>query len=848
MILPTGPYESITGFYARPDLSIQASGPGPLSDYLKTEKYSLVEFVNNFADGTNIEPELLVYNGDGAPPQPPAYVNNLNIADQIPQESDRDYPDPFSPGSRGAAGEIQLPVATGDSQRVTSQMVADTSPGVATLDGQQMAIWTAEPQSTAPEGTSHIAVTTRQNGTWSNQTYLTAGNRSRFRPAIATDSGKAVAAWRVIDKSVSQITGLDDARNHSTVAYAHYDGQTWSSPTLLPSRGDLYSDVTVASTGNNWAITWGESGENQSLGYAVVNETKNTERTGTIRNATEGELVTANQSAVLAYINESTGTVNRDRLTADARTTLARYTAPNASQLAASANATLWLRSNITRNNQFQYATTGEVETVKVNATIVRNPMLTDTERGTVLVHTTPDVASTSGPLVYRLERNGTWVTNRTVPTVPSTGETELRRFDTTSTPSGFGITFSAQRGNATHLFGTTHEFQPAYSINANPTELIVHPGNTTNITYTLTNTGDVPSSTVPVEFRSDGTTLSTVTHNSLAPGESVTGNATVEIDQSGTVEITVAESVDQLTPEDSRTTLTVAEPAVSVRDVDTLNSTADGANVTVTLTNSGTITATDVPIQIEDTTGPVANLTVDLPAREFVSVETHLNISAVNTSDSGRVVVDPRDTVVGVETTSQPTWLFQPDLTVYNDEFEVNKTSDSVNASVLISNAGTVDANATVAVHTLDGRELGSKTVSVDNGRNWTVFERVKFPLDSWAPIGTEVTVTAIPDTLNEDPGTTAERESFGSLLTGNLGVPPIVGDTLPGDPDDDGLYEDVRGDGDFNILDVQELFNNLGTPVLQDYTEFFVFFDRENPSEVTILDVQELFDELDP
>jgi hypothetical protein len=65
--------------------------------------------------------------------------------------------------------------------------------------------------------------------------------------------------------------------------------------------------------------------------------------------------------------------------------------------------------------------------------------------------------------------------------------------------------------------------------------------------------------------------------------------------------------------------------------------------------------------------------------------------------------------------------------------------------------------------------------------------------------------------------------------------------------DPNGDGLYEDVRGDGKVGILDVQMLFNQLdsGNPQLQNHSEKFNFSEN-NPDEVTILDVQALFTQL--
>ena len=75
--------------------------------------------------------------------------------------------------------------------------------------------------------------------------------------------------------------------------------------------------------------------------------------------------------------------------------------------------------------------------------------------------------------------------------------------------------------------------------------------------------------------------------------------------------------------------------------------------------------------------------------------------------------------------------------------------------------------------------------------------------------------------------------------------GLPPVVGERPPQDPDGDGLYRDVNGDGNVNILDVQALFNGIDSDAVQENASRFNFSGR-SPDEVTILDVQALFNEL--
>jgi hypothetical protein len=62
------------------------------------------------------------------------------------------------------------------------------------------------------------------------------------------------------------------------------------------------------------------------------------------------------------------------------------------------------------------------------------------------------------------------------------------------------------------------------------------------------------------------------------------------------------------------------------------------------------------------------------------------------------------------------------------------------------------------------------------------------------------------------------------------------------PQDLDDDGLYEDVTGNGEFTIFDVQALFVHRNTPAVVNHPHAFSF-NQGDFSTVTIFDIQELF-----
>lgn len=75
-------------------------------------------------------------------------------------------------------------------------------------------------------------------------------------------------------------------------------------------------------------------------------------------------------------------------------------------------------------------------------------------------------------------------------------------------------------------------------------------------------------------------------------------------------------------------------------------------------------------------------------------------------------------------------------------------------------------------------------------------------------------------------------------------LGGNPI-GDfqSQPTDPDGDGLYEDINGDGESDIVDVQALFSNSDDETIQNNPEAFDF---NGDGSVNVVDVQKLFNEV--
>lgn len=128
----------------------------------------------------------------------------------------------------------------------------------------------------------------------------------------------------------------------------------------------------------------------------------------------------------------------------------------------------------------------------------------------------------------------------------------------------------------------------------------------------------------------------------------------------------------------------------------------------------------------------------------------------------------------------------------------------------------------------------------------NWTLTGSSPTSEGSQSTVSTNESVL---ETTVEAPGTyemsltitNAANETRTSTRTVTVGLPPVAS-AVPQDPDGDGLYSDVRGDGGVTIFDIQTLFANLDSPAVQDHAEFYNFH-GEDPDTVTIFDLQSLF-----
>jgi len=362
-----------------------------------------------------------------------------------------------------------------------------------------------------------------------------------------------------------------------------------------------------------------------------------------------------------------------------------------------------------------------------------------------------------------------------------------------------------------------------------------------------ILNMGAVRADNLTVALEQGETTLANESVARVAVGETQTVTLTVPLEA---IDPTAEQQIDirgdlpprAVTERPFRTRL--VEPQVAV-DPGTRDS------VAYTNNSEGTVTAT-VPVRnygehsfeetltarpltngtVANDTDPLAERTVTLDGGERATVELPLG-AAVERGDSLQFAF-PNVTTASAELGRHESTV---DVLLQTARFDVGslkldrtdvRPGQNITVSTSLTHTGDLPGRRNVTL-TLAGAESARQSVERTIGENGTVtFENV---------------------TADLDPGTyevTVESRTDSATTTLSVTLPQFVNGP-PQDIDGDGLHEDVRGDGEFNILDVQELFNNLNNSDMQDYFEYFLFFDREDPSEVTILDVQGLFNELD-
>jgi len=246
--------------------------------------------------------------------------------------------------------------------------------------------------------------------------------------------------------------------------------------------------------------------------------------------------------------------------------------------------------------------------------------------------------------------------------------------------------------------------------------------------------------------------------------------------------------------------------------------------NVTATVTNVGSVAGTQtVAFQFNGTT--MTSTTVALNATENTTVAFSPTLpEQTGTSEHGVFTDDDSQTTT---------------IDVVEDTFDVNYLTvpaeatpgAEINVSATVTNIGDAAGQQDVEFR-FDGQTVANTTVTLNASASTTV---------EFTPTLPEQTGTFIHGVFTADDSQTAHIvliEPCPLSLPGS--------ENPPQDLDEDGLCEDTDGDGEFDIFDVQALFNDLDSDAVQNNPEAFNFNGDNNPDGVSIFDVQGLFNDL--
>jgi subtilisin family serine protease len=171
------------------------------------------------------------------------------------------------------------------------------------------------------------------------------------------------------------------------------------------------------------------------------------------------------------------------------------------------------------------------------------------------------------------------------------------------------------------------------------------------------------------------------------------------------------------------------------------------------------------------------------------------------------------------------------------SDRFEITELTasnatvsqgDQVTVTATIENTGDLPGTQPVEYRVAEMGVYDSRVVTLESGNNTTV----TFTLDT-----SELRV----DSFGHGVFTLEDSASTTLTVEGTV-APDVTGNgEAAKDLDGDGLYEDINGDGSFNIIDVSALLDHYEDATVQDNVDLFDF---NGDGSVNIIDVSELLE----
>lgn len=679
-------------------------------------------------------------------------------------------------------------------QRLTDRSLEDTQPAMTNVDGETLVMWSSQRDSAAATAGRDIAYRITDGSEWSEVLYLTTESRSHEAPAVAASNGTALVAWEHVDTDITEDTKPADIHPHVEIAYAIYDGETWSEPAVLTDTNNREFQPTVAPSNDGWVIGW-----EQETDPAVDVGQRNVRYTEITSDDTAGDIKTITDAvypdtgahpdsgAVLGYASlddgEPTAAVST-RIVNGTQADSQQFNATAVRSLTVGSNRLIWQEGDVTDPTlvEANRGTSGTEElSVRDAVTAIAEPSLsTDGQKAVLSYRAYVDTAETR-ELVYRLNRGSGWIFDRQYVQSPASGQSVWQPETTFGNVvdqfrTVFAISETSQSGK-NDIFLTEHDFLPEYAIAAEgPSGATA--GETVTIEYDLRNRGDIDGTqSVTVTVSNASGTQATKNYGGLAAGETVSDSVAVSVDKTGEFELaittgetnlsTVAATSDNFDAES--TTVTVATPQLSVEAI----STEASETVGITVSNTGGATAFDVPLRVTDGEAELTSTTIaELSYGETTTTTVTIDPRSIDRSSEDTVELDPDKTLPEAVSESDritPTWLLQSDLRVTEEISYRRGTVGQIVADVVVGNGSPVAGSATLQAKTTDGSVVGETSISIAGTESGTNYTTVSVGLNASVSEDDTLRFAIDPAVPDADPTTLSQQTTVGPVLDAN-------------------------------------------------------------------------------
>lgn len=313
----------------------------------------------------------------------------------------------------------------------------------------------------------------------------------------------------------------------------------------------------------------------------------------------------------------------------------------------------------------------------------------------------------------------------------------------------------------------------------------------------------------------------------------------TIATDTPSAAAITDASAVETSTV---NSTVTLVDDSAQI-EAEQLNITPTEAQRPVTV---GTVTVRGAEAGTAGLDLNVSRL-VDHAGETYPEVTTNgstvtIQVPDSRTSSTATVMFDPSTarTVPGSTVRVDVLVTNTTDIATYNISLSANNTSAvRIKEVTLLGDPGVQDIS--VASDGSSATASAALAEITDTGPTAVAQLSVQVPATASSSGELTVTVTALGDSSGESYDLADETAT--ATVGPRAGPGDITGNGNPAaDPDGDGVFEDINGDGTVDVLDVQALFSNLRTSAVRNTPAF----DINGDGEIDVLDVQSLFAQL--